>query len=448
MPLLAPTTSDLAPPSNPGSASVNPTEASLSTPAHISTVVSASVPNTEHTAPPLPPPRLTTSTVFTTQVHTVTACPAWIKDCPVSEKTTYYTTETVAAYTTVCPVAEEETTKPLSPPAAITKVHPGKPGEQFTTSIVYTTTAYPTKVCPSSIHHCSESQKTTTITTDTVVAYTTVCPVASEETTTAAVGLVATEHPAGPSGEKFTTSSVYTTTAYPTTVCPSSLLHCAESQKTVSTTTEVVLAYVTVCPVTATEEVGKTSALATATGPASEGENSSTTDTVVLSSMQTSAVYISVYSTLSGESATIGDTTTSESSSFAAIAGTKTFITGAESNGASIPEVDTSKPAYSNDSSPNGAEAVGFGSKTSLTGIPHGGTESWSPIKTLQHTSSSFAVSYSTTGPASRSPSAAISSLSSTSATPAAIFTGSASRSSAGSKMALCVLVAVVYFLF
>ncbi|KAJ5621752.1 hypothetical protein N7528_006535 [Penicillium herquei] len=167
-----------------------------------------------------------------------------------------------------------------------------------------------------------------------------------------------------------------------------------------------------------------------------------------MSSIQTSTADTSVYSTLSGESATIGDTTTSESSSFAAITGTKTFTSVAESTGASIPEVYTSKPAYSNDSGFNGTEAESFGSKTSLTSFPDSGTESWSPIKTSQHTSSSFAVSYSTTKAASGSSSAAINHLSSTSAAPAAIFTGSASRGSAGSTLALCVLAVVGYFAF
>lgn len=46
----------------------------------------------------------TTSTLYSTSVRTVTACPSNVKDCPVSEKTVYLT-DVVKAYTTVCPVA-------------------------------------------------------------------------------------------------------------------------------------------------------------------------------------------------------------------------------------------------------------------------------------------------------------------------------------------------------
>lgn len=372
----------------------------------------------------------------------MTACPPWIKDCPASEKTTYYTTETVAAYTTVCPVESEETTKLLSPPAAVTQGRPGgAPDEELTTSIVMTTMTYSTKVCPSSVHHCLDSQKTATVTTETIVAYTTVCPVASEETTKAAVAPVITEHPTGSAGEKFTTSTVYTTTAYATKVCPSQIPYCAESQKTISTTTETLVAYVTVCPVTKTEGMGMASTPATAPAPQSEGESSFPTDTAIRSSIHTS-VGASVYNTLPGESAVIGNTATSNG--ITTVAGTKTFITLAESTGASSPNVYTSKLAHSNESGSNGSDAESVRSKSSLTGFTDRGAISWLPIKTSQASASVSQVSHSTPGTTSSGSSATIS----PSAAPAATFTGSAPRGSAGITLALCILAAVGYFAF
>jgi hypothetical protein len=48
---------------------------------------------------------MTTSTVYTTKVHTVTSCAASVTDCPGGS---HVTTETSILYTTVCPVSETE----------------------------------------------------------------------------------------------------------------------------------------------------------------------------------------------------------------------------------------------------------------------------------------------------------------------------------------------------
>lgn len=45
-----------------------------------------------------------TSTIYTTKVHTVTACPPEVTNCPLGEKTT----EVIPVYTTVCPVTSEK----------------------------------------------------------------------------------------------------------------------------------------------------------------------------------------------------------------------------------------------------------------------------------------------------------------------------------------------------
>lgn len=50
--------------------------------------------------------QFTTSTVFSTNVATVTACPSTVPNCPASAQTTFVTTNIVAVSTTICPVEE------------------------------------------------------------------------------------------------------------------------------------------------------------------------------------------------------------------------------------------------------------------------------------------------------------------------------------------------------
>lgn len=57
------------------------------------------------TVPTGNPAPMTTSTVYTTQVHTITQCPPEVTKCPLGA----VTTETIALYTTVCPVSETKT---------------------------------------------------------------------------------------------------------------------------------------------------------------------------------------------------------------------------------------------------------------------------------------------------------------------------------------------------
>ena len=54
---------------------------------------------------PVPEVGLTTSTVYTTMVYTITACPKSVTNCPVGK----LTTDIVSLYTTVCPVSGEAT---------------------------------------------------------------------------------------------------------------------------------------------------------------------------------------------------------------------------------------------------------------------------------------------------------------------------------------------------
>ncbi|OAQ60073.1 chitinase 18-18 [Purpureocillium lilacinum] len=109
---------------------------------------------------------MTTSTVYTTSVHTVTKCPPYVANCPNGG---YVTTETVPLYTTVCPVTK--TPKPPQPTQA-------KTSAAWTTSTVYTTKIHTVTACPPQIANCPVGH----VTTETIPWYTTVCPVTETET--------------------------------------------------------------------------------------------------------------------------------------------------------------------------------------------------------------------------------------------------------------------------
>lgn len=63
------------------------------------------------------PPELTTSTVYNTNIYTVTSCASDVENCPASS--TVLSTEVVVAYTTVCPVSSDTPSESLVPSAGI-----------------------------------------------------------------------------------------------------------------------------------------------------------------------------------------------------------------------------------------------------------------------------------------------------------------------------------------
>lgn len=65
------------------------------------------------------------STVYTTIIHTITACPPSVTNCPANEKTTSVVTETKAIYTTICD--EETTLLTAVPTGGIKAVGTGSP---------------------------------------------------------------------------------------------------------------------------------------------------------------------------------------------------------------------------------------------------------------------------------------------------------------------------------
>ncbi|KAL2845880.1 hypothetical protein BJY01DRAFT_247487 [Aspergillus pseudoustus] len=123
-------------------------------------------------------PEYVTSTVYTTAIETITACPPSVTNCPASQQTTYTTTKTLIDYVTVCPVTATGATPATETSPSTTSAS----DTGYTTSTVYTTKVSTITACPSSVKNCPASQQTTYTTTETVIDYTTVCPITATET--------------------------------------------------------------------------------------------------------------------------------------------------------------------------------------------------------------------------------------------------------------------------
>jgi hypothetical protein len=115
---------------------------------------------------------MTTLTVTVTEVHTLTACPSFVRDCPASEQTTYTTTETIDIYTTICPVTATEISVPDV--RITTQVPLPHPAEVTTISTVYQTSVHTITACPPSVTDCPASHQTTYLSTETLPSYATV----------------------------------------------------------------------------------------------------------------------------------------------------------------------------------------------------------------------------------------------------------------------------------
>lgn len=104
----------------------------------------------------------------------------------------------------------------------------------MTTSTVYTTKIRTITECPSSVPNCPT--KSTTVVTETIPAYTTVCPIKSGGAGSGDTGNL-----------QLATSTVYTTKVRTVTKCHSSVLSCPA--KSTVLVTETIAVSTTVCPV-------------------------------------------------------------------------------------------------------------------------------------------------------------------------------------------------------
>nr|XP_025549323.1 hypothetical protein BO97DRAFT_426694 [Aspergillus homomorphus CBS 101889]RAL10169.1 hypothetical protein BO97DRAFT_426694 [Aspergillus homomorphus CBS 101889] len=130
----------------------------------------------------------------------------------------------------------------------------GNGGSELTASTVFTTRTATIMACPSSVTNCPARSRTTYLTTETIVAYTTICPAAEATgahvvTTThhvpsaAATGVVGN---VAIGGSEVTTSTILTTRTTTITACPSSVTNCPARLKTVQPATETLVIGTTV----------------------------------------------------------------------------------------------------------------------------------------------------------------------------------------------------------
>ncbi|RAH64779.1 uncharacterized protein BO66DRAFT_432509 [Aspergillus aculeatinus CBS 121060] len=174
-----------------------------------------------------------TSTLLTTRTATVTACPSSVANCPASERTTYLTTETVVIGTTICPA-----TMPAGQPTASAGADPE--GELLTTSTFFTTRTSTITACPSTVTNCPASAHSTYVITETLVDYTTVCPITATQTaapTAPGAGVVGTGTAVVPAQTVSAGDSAATAVAHTVSsaVAPAVTQPAAESDEVVST---------------------------------------------------------------------------------------------------------------------------------------------------------------------------------------------------------------------
>ncbi|TEA21894.1 Endo-1,3(4)-beta-glucanase [Colletotrichum sidae] len=113
---------------------------------------------------------LTTSTVYTTKVSTITACPPSVTNCP--GRIGQVVTETIALYTTICPVTDVPGPKPTEPVRGNDKPKPNPgpgpiPAPVPDVSTTVLTKTYVITKCPSTVPDCPIGSVTTKIITQT-----------------------------------------------------------------------------------------------------------------------------------------------------------------------------------------------------------------------------------------------------------------------------------------
>ncbi|KXH54456.1 beta-1,3-endoglucanase [Colletotrichum salicis] len=128
-----------------------------------------------------PPVELTTSTVYTTKVSTITACPPSVTDCPA--RLGKVTTQTIALYTTVCPISSVPAPKPTKPVKGNDKpndkANPG-PGPAPGVSTTTFTTVYTITKCPPSVTNCPVGSVTTKVVTTSIPSAGTSVPIVTK----------------------------------------------------------------------------------------------------------------------------------------------------------------------------------------------------------------------------------------------------------------------------
>ncbi|KAI1466022.1 glycoside hydrolase family 16 protein [Daldinia caldariorum] len=129
-------------------------------------------------------PEMTTSTIYSTDIHTITSCADTVTNCPAKG---YVTTKIISVGTTVCPVTKSEAAKTESTPAPTST---SSAPYTHTTSVIEITNVYTITSCAPTVTNCPVGAVTSEVTVTT-----TVCPV-SEGSSSASSTLSAPSAPA------------------------------------------------------------------------------------------------------------------------------------------------------------------------------------------------------------------------------------------------------------
>jgi hypothetical protein len=284
-------TSSQAPSSSSSTSTTKPTEQSK-TPTSSSASSAPSSPSSSVPSLTL----LTTSTIYSTQVSTITSCAPTVKNCPVKSGTPFVTTVSVAISTTVCPIGEKGITLSNTMTTNMAGAASSAPTTSPSAGPSTTLTLYTSSESTSTV------SGTPTIVTVKKILTTTVCPVSevpkilssasqelppppasSTETAKPAESKPAESKPAeskpaesssadakheetkpaeskpaessaapepSSSTTEYTTSTILSTVVSTITACPSSVPDCPASERTPTAVTQVVTVSTTVCPVT------------------------------------------------------------------------------------------------------------------------------------------------------------------------------------------------------
>lgn len=119
---------------------------------------------------------LTTSTIYTTEIKTVTSCEPQITECKGKwgNHGPVYVTETIPLTTTVCEVDDEETSTYETPMPTYTSTTSYYHKKPKVTKTLYTTEVHTVTDCPETVTECPHKGGKYTV-TETIPVTTTVC---------------------------------------------------------------------------------------------------------------------------------------------------------------------------------------------------------------------------------------------------------------------------------
>ncbi|KAH8816832.1 adhesin protein Mad1 [Xylogone sp. PMI_703] len=229
-----------------------------------------------------PPVQFTTSTIFTTSVHTITSCAPTVTNCPA--ESVVVTTVVVPVSTTVCPVTESQgapTSTPSLPEGSSPSSSPVDVSVPPASSAGGATSSAPASG-PSSAPAASSVGGASSAAPVLSSAPVSSAPAASSAVSTASNGGLFANSSAP---VQFTTSTIFTTSVHTITSCAPTVTNCpAES---VVVTTVVVPVSTTICPVTEAQGAATSTPAAPASsspagspaGPSSQAGNAATPTT-------------------------------------------------------------------------------------------------------------------------------------------------------------------------